>query len=131
MANLTDGAEENILDWYFRTVTAPTRPTAWYIALFTTAPTADAGTGGTEVAGSIGYSRQSVTFSRTNQTLNPSATVTFGPATSSWGTVLAFGIYSASSSGTLYAFANLTNSRTVAQNDTLTFATTDLSITLD
>jgi hypothetical protein len=132
MANLTNTAEENILDWYFTTGSAPTRPTAWWVALFVTTPTADDGTGGTECTGT-GYTREQVTtFVRTSQTLNPTATLTFGPATAAdWGTINGFGIYSASTSGTLYAFAALTTPRAIGDGDSAEFATTDLTITLD
>ena len=46
MAALSDYAEKLLLD-YSMTAGSVTRPTAWYVALYTSAPT-DAG-GGTEV----------------------------------------------------------------------------------
>lgn len=131
MANqdFTNALEELVLDWAF-TTGSPTRPTAWYIGLFTVLPTADAGTGGTECSDD-GYARQSVTFERTSQTMNPTATVTFGPATENWTEVVGFGIFSASTEGTLYAFKALTNARTLGNGDSATFATSDLTITID
>jgi hypothetical protein len=131
MANLTNTAEENILDWYFTSGAAPTRPTAWWIGLYTVIPSADDGTGGTECS-NTGYARQQVTtFVRTSQTLNPTATLTFGPATENWTEVVAFGVFSAVTSGTLYGFASLTTARTVNNGDSAEFATSDLTITLD
>ena len=59
MSALSDFSEALVLDWLM-TNGAATRPTAWYIALFTAAPS-DSG-GGTEVSGS-GYAREAVTFS--------------------------------------------------------------------
>jgi len=58
MSALSDYSEKLLLDWLMTTGSA-TRPTAWYVGLFTAAPS-DSG-GGTEVSGN-GYSRQSVTF---------------------------------------------------------------------
>lgn len=133
MANqmFTNSTEEDLLDWYFTSGAAPTRPTAWYVGLFTVIPSADDGTGGTECS-DTGYSRQQVTtFVRTNQTLNPTAALTFGPAVGAWTQVVAFGIWSASSAGTLYAFAPLTTSRTLGDGDSAEFATSDLTITID
>ena len=130
MADFTDYLEQEILDWAF-TVSAVTRPTAWWIALFTTTPTADAGTGGTEVSAG-GYSRQgSITFSRSASTLTPSTSVSFGPATASWGTVNGFGVYDSSSGGNLLAFEDLTTPRAIGDGDSAKFSTSDLSITLD
>jgi len=131
MANLVNQIEEDILDWVFTSGAAPTRQTAWYVGLFTVIPSADDGTGGTECS-NAGYSRQQVTtFVRTGQTLNPTATLTFGPATENWTEVVAFGIWDASSSGNLLAFASLTTARTLSNGDSAQFATTDLTITLD
>jgi len=58
MAALSDYAEKLLLDWAMTTGSA-TRPTAWYVALYTAAPS-DSG-GGTEVS-TGGYARQAVTF---------------------------------------------------------------------
>ena len=58
MSALSDHAENLILNFLMTSGTA-TRPTAWYVALYTVAPS-DAG-GGTEVSGN-GYSRQTVAW---------------------------------------------------------------------
>jgi hypothetical protein len=129
MADYTDAAEQLSLDWLW-TNAAVTRPTAWYVGLFTTTPTADDGTGGTECS-NAGYARQSVTLVRTGSVMNPNAVVTFGPATENWTQVVGFGFWSALTSGTLYAFKALTTPRTLSNGDSAEFATADLSITLD
>jgi len=64
MAALSDHAENLVLNWLMTSGSA-TRPTAWYVALYTAAPN-DAG-GGTELSGS-GYSRQSVAFTTASGT---------------------------------------------------------------
>jgi hypothetical protein len=134
MANqdFTTGTEQNLLDWYFTAGAAPTRPTAWWLGLFSVLPTANAGTGGTELTGAGGYARQAVTFVRTDRTLNPDAVVTFGPASGAdWAEAVGFGIFSAETAGTLYAFKALTTPRVVAVGETSSFATAALSITQD
>ena len=129
MADYTNLAEERSLDWLW-TNGAATRPTAWYVGLFTTTPTADDGTGGTECS-NAGYARQSVTLVRTLQTMNPSAVVTFGPATENWTEVVGFGFWDAVTAGNMLAFEALVTPRTLSNGDSAEFATADLSVTLD
>jgi hypothetical protein len=131
MADFTNYLEAEVLKWAFQTASA-TRPTAWHVGLFTTAPTADDGTtSAVECAGS-GYSRQSATFSLSAQTLTLSSALTFGPATSSWPQVVAFGIWdAASASAQILAFENLTSARSIGSGDSAEFATSALTITLD
>jgi hypothetical protein len=129
MADFTNSTEELILDWWGN-LGSPTRPSAHWIALFNTTPTADDGTGGTENSNS-GYARQSVTWVRSAQTLNPTATVTFGPAGEAWAQVNGFGVFTLVTGGTLMAFEDLTTARTLGNGDSAEFATADLSITLD
>jgi hypothetical protein len=129
MADFTDTSEAAILDWW-GAIGSPSRPTAHWISLFTVIPSADDGTGGTECSNS-GYARQSVTWVRSGQTLNPSATVTFGPAGEAWTEVVAFGVHSLVTGGVIYAFKGLTTPRTLGNGDSAEFATSDLSVTLD
>lgn len=58
MAGLTNFGEDLVLDFLFTANTA-TRPTAWYVSLYTVAPTES--TGGTEVTGGS-YARVSTSF---------------------------------------------------------------------
>ena len=130
MAGLTNYAEDLVLDWLFTTGSA-TRPTSWYVALYTVAP-GEAG-GGTEVSGGS-YARVSATFTVSGTaptTASNSAAVEFAEASGSWGTIVAAGIFDASTSGNLIAFANLTTSKTIDTGDVLRFNTGALDITLD
>ena len=130
MAGFTNYSENLVLNWVFTTNSA-TRPTSWYVALYTVAP-GESG-GGTECSGTS-YARQSVTFSVTGTaptTASNSAAVEFPTAGGSWGTVVAAGIFDASSSGNLLAFADLTTSKTIDTGDVLRFNTGALTITLD
>lgn len=130
MAGFTNYSEDLVLNWMF-TANAATRPSAWYVALYTVAP--GEGGGGTECSGTS-YARQTVAFSVTGTsptTAANSAAVEFPTAGGSWGTIVAAGIFTASTGGTLLAFADLTTSKTIDTGDVLRFNTGALTITLD
>jgi len=129
MAALSDHAEALLLDWLMTSGTA-TRPTAWYVGLFTAAPS-DSG-GGTEVS-TGGYSRQSVTFDAASSpggTTSNSGAVTFTASGGDYGTVTHIGIFDASTSGNLLWHGALTASKTVADGDTLEFSAGNIDLTL-
>lgn len=130
MAGLSNFAEDLVLDWLFTTGSA-TRPTAWYVALYTVAP--GEGGGGTEVSGGS-YARQVATFTVSGTaptTAANSGAIEFPTATGNWGTIVAAGIFDASTSGNLIAFADLTASKTIQSGDVLRFNAGTLTITLD
>lgn len=119
---------ENLALVYLLTNGSATRPTAWYLGLFTTDPT-DAGTG-TEVSG-VDYARESIAFSVTNDQASNSATVTFSPAgAGGWGTITHVGIFDASTSGNLLFHGAVTTSKTIDAGDTFQVSTGNLTITL-
>lgn len=129
MAALSDHAEALLLDWLMTTGTA-TRPTAWYVALYTAAPS-DSG-GGTEVSGS-GYSRQAVTFDAASSpggTTSNTGAVSFTASGGSFGTVTHIGIFDASSGGNLLWHGAMTASKTVADGDTLEFSIGNIDLTI-
>jgi hypothetical protein len=130
MAGFTNYAEDLVLDWLFSAASA-TRPTSWYVALYTVAP--GEGGGGTEVSGGS-YARQSATFTISGtsptQAANTSA-IEFPTASGSWGTIVAAGVFDASTGGNLLAFADLTASKTIGSGDVLRFDAGTLVITLD
>ena len=119
--------ETNVLTWTF-TNGAVTRPTAWYLGLFTAAP-GEAG-GGTEVSGN-GYVREAVTFTVSGDLATNSAAVEFDVATGSWGTITHVAVFDALSGGNQIAYATLTVSKTIATGDVLRVPAGDLDITLD
>lgn len=128
MSGFTDYLEDALLKHVF-TNTAYTSPTTVYAALFTVAPS-DTG-GGTEVSGGA-YARQSMAFSvsGTGTLATNSAAVEYPTATADYGTVVAVGIFDASTSGNLLAYANLTTSKTVSSGDVFRFNVGDVDITL-
>jgi hypothetical protein len=129
MAALSDYAEKLLLDWMM-TAGAATRPTAWYVALYTAAPS-DAG-GGTEVSGS-GYARQAVTFAAASTpagTTSNTSAITFTAAGGDWGAVSHIGLFDASTSGNLLWHGAMTATKTIADGDTLEFAIGNIDLTL-
>jgi hypothetical protein len=129
MAALSDHAENLLLNFLMTTGTA-TRPTNWYLALYTAAPN-DAG-GGTEVSGN-GYSRQSVswdTASGTGGTTSNSGNVTFTASGGNFGNVTHIGIFDASTSGNLLWHGAMAASKQVNAGDSIQFATGSIDLTI-
>lgn len=119
--------ETKVLDHVF-TNTAYTSPSAVYVALFTSSPAEDGS--GTEVSGG-GYARQAGSFSVSGNTATTTAAIEYPTATDDYGTVTHVGIYDASTSGNLLAYAALTASKNISSGDVFRIPTGDLDITLD
>ena len=130
MSSFTDYTENLALTYLFNTGSV-TRPTAWFVGLFTAAPS-DTG-GGTEVTGN-GYARVSagtISGSGTATTFTNAAAIEFAAASGgNWGTIGWAGIYTASTGGTLLAWAPLTTSKAINDGDIFRIPTSSLSITL-
>jgi len=129
MAALSDYAENLLMNWMM-TTDSVTRPTAWYVALYTAAPS-DSG-GGTEVSGN-GYSRQALTVgtaSGTGGTTSNTSNITFTAAGGNWGTITHIGIHDASSGGNLLWHGAMSASKTIADGDTLQFNTGNIDLTI-
>src|SRR5210317_1732059 len=124
--SFSNSFETTVLNWAF-TAGAATRPTAWYIALFTTDPGETSG--GTEVSGG-GYVRQSASFTVTGDTATNSAAIEYPEATSSYGTVTHIAIMDASTGGNQIAYAALSASKAIDTGDILRIPANDLDITL-
>ena len=131
MSSFTDYTESLVLTWLFTTSSA-TRPTAWYVGLFTAAPS-DTG-GGTEVSGNA-YARVAtgtLSVSGTSPTnCTNAAAIEFAAASGgNWGTITHVAIFDASTSGNMLGWAALTTSRTINDGDILRIPAGDLDITL-
>ena len=128
MANINTFTENLVLTWAM-TASAATRPTTWYLGLFTVTPTAAGG--GTELSGN-GYSRQSITFgTASGGVISNTNSITFGPdTTADWGAIAYCAVMDASTAGNMLWFGSLTASRTLAVGDTMTFAAAALSLSL-
>ena len=125
--SFTNFLETEILDHVFAGA-AYTAPGTHYLGLFTSAP-GEAG-GGTELSGSA-YARQSVAFTTSGNTTSNNAAVEFPTATGSWGTVTHVGVFDASTSGNLMAYATLSSSKAIATGDVFRVPSGDLDITLN
>jgi hypothetical protein len=119
--------ETEILDHVFGG-NAYSAPATIYLGLFTSNPDEDGS--GTEISGS-GYARKSVAFTVSGNTASNSAAVEFDTATGSWGTITHVGIFDASTSGNLMAYAALTASKAIETGDVFRVPSGDLDITLD
>lgn len=138
MAGMSSYLETALLNHILRS-TSYTAPTTIAVALCTSSLTsADTTLSGKEVANSNGYARQTV-GPGTSIWAAPSAgatsnnnTITFGPATGSWGTVTYVAICDSATynGGNMLFFGALASSKTVGSGDTVNFNATNLSITL-
>lgn len=113
-----------------------TRPATVYVALYTAAPS-DSG-GGTEVGTGTwtNYARVAVTNNSTNfpaasgGSKSNGTAIDFGTATTSGSvTVVAVGIFDASTSGNLLYWADLTTNKTVSNGDPVKFNASALVVT--
>lgn len=125
--SFTNDLETRVLQWAL-TNGSPTRPTAWYIGLFTAAP-GEAG-GGTEVSGGS-YVRKAVTFTVSGNLATNSAAVEWPTATATWGTITHVAVFDALTTGNMLVYASLTSSKTIASGDVLRIPAGDLDVTLD
>lgn len=130
MSSFTNYTENLVLTWLLTTGSA-TRPTAWYVGLFTAAPN-DAG-GGTEVSGN-GYARKvtgTITVSGTDTTATNSAAIEFAAASGgNWGTITHAAIFDAETGGNMIAWAQLTTARTINDGDVFRIPASSLTVTL-
>jgi hypothetical protein len=131
MSSFTDHTENLVLTWLLTNGTA-TRPTAWYVGLFTAAPS-DTG-GGTEVTGN-GYARVAtgtITVSGTTPTnATNAAAIEFAAASGgNWGAIGWAAIFDADTGGNMIAWAALSTSRTINDGDVLRIPAGDLDVTL-
>lgn len=126
MSGLSNAAELLVLDGYHR-VTAAYQPAAFYLALFTTNPDFDLGTGGVEATGG-GYVRKAITWGASTGN-NPCSSANTNQMTWTLGTDIAagtykgYGIYSASGGGTFLSGKAFAADRVIAvAGDKIDFA---------
>ena len=127
--SFSNSTETLVLNWLL-TAGSATRPTAWYLALFTSNPDEDGS--GTEVSTSgTAYARQTAAFTVSGNTASNSAAIEFPTATASYGTVSHVGVYDASTGGNLIAYAALSTAKAIDTGDVLRVNLGELDITLD
>lgn len=141
---LSDTYEKNVLDKVF-SATDFTPPATLYAALLTDSNTSTQRAAGTVTEVSTGvwtnYARTAVTNNATNFPAASGATasksngtsIAFGTAaiTGTAPVVTACALYSASTAGTLVAFASLTSNQTINNGNVVSIASSALTFTLD
>ena len=127
--SFSNPTETLVLNWLL-TAGSATRPTAWFLALFTSNPDEDGS--GTEVS-TVGtaYARQTAAFTVSGNTASNNAAIEFPTATASYGTVSHVGVYDASTGGNLIAYAALSTAKAIDTGDVLRLPLGELDITLD
>jgi len=126
--SLTNAFETHTLQ-YLLTTDSVTRPTSWYIGLFTSDPT-DTGSAGTEVSTGTGYARTSVTFTVSGDTASNSAAVEFPAASGgNWGTISHIGVMDAATGGNMIVHSALDTAKAINDGDVFRIPTGDLDIT--
>jgi hypothetical protein len=128
VSDMSNYLEGKLVEHTFRNV-AYTSPTTVYLRLWTAVTDAEAGTG-TEVTGG-GYTGQAVTFgAHSNGVILNSGSVSFTASGANYGTVTHASLADAATAGNqLTVIKALANSRVVNDGDTLTFATSAISVT--
>lgn len=128
MSSFTDHTETLALNYLF-TNAAVTRPTGWFLALFTGAP-GEAG-GGTELSTSgTAYVRKAAAFTVSGNLATNSAPIEFDVAATNWGTITHVAVFDAVSGGNMLAYAPLAASKTIGSGDVFRVPAGDLDITL-
>lgn len=134
MAGFIDTLEQAVLDHVLNDG-AYSPPTNWFVALSTTTPT-ETGSNFTEPSGNA-YARVSTAAAdwaaatgTAPASKNNANAVTFPTASGSWGTVTHFGLFLASSGGTVQIWGALTVSKAVGSGDTASFGAGTLKVQL-
>jgi hypothetical protein len=126
---------ENLALNYLLTTDSNTRPTEWYLALFTNtsgnaATNLEAGTLTDEISISgTAYAREAIAFNTaTTGTSSSDGTVTFDAATANWGTITHVAVMDASTAGNVLFYGAVTTPKTIETGDT--FQVTDGNLTV-
>ena len=125
--SFSDTFETTVLSWAF-TSAAVTRPTAWYVGLFTAAP-GEAG-GGTEVSGG-GYVRMPATFTVSGNLATNSAAIEWLPASALWGSITHAAVFDAVTGGTMISYAAVNTPKLIDTGDIFRIPAGDLDVTLN
>ncbi len=128
MPSMSDFLENKVIDHLLRNQ-AYTPPTTVYVALYTTMPNKETGASGVEVTGGS-YARQAVTLSAGSGGSSAN-TAALSYSNMPAATVLGVGLFDALTGGNMLMSDVLTTNKTVAAGDTLSFATSSLTVAFD
>lgn len=140
MAGMTRYLQKKLLDHFINSASY-TAPTTLYVSLHTASP-GEAGSHSNEIGSGVGYSRQTLTGNIGTTDLSTgiassTTTITFGPATSDWGTVNYIGIEEAPSGGSpdlsnnMLMFGAPTTAKTIVNGQSFTIAIGQISLQFD
>lgn len=135
MGAASDYLELKLLDHLLKN-TSYTSPTAIYIGLSSADPT-DSASNECKAVGVDNYGRKQVIFATASagSAVGPTATTTFNQCTgNSWGTIHGYCIFdhsSATNSSNYLLYGTLSSDVTCNVNDTVEFATSSITISLD
>lgn len=125
--NLTNYSEALLLKWLM-TAQSATRPTAWYVALYSSDP--GESPGGAELSGN-GYARQTVTFG-TDGTTNDADSGTFtNNSGGDWAQATHLGIFDSLTGGNPLWYGPLAVAKTVQASDTLKFLAGEIDLGIE
>lgn len=125
--SLSNAYETHVLNWLLTTGSA-TRPTGWFVGLFTSDP--GEANSGSEVSGN-GYERMDATFSVSGDSAENTNTIEFPAATGNWGTITHFVIFTSKTGGTRIAHGSLQTSKAINLADVGRFVPGTLTVTID
>ncbi len=128
MANFTTSLETRFMNFFF-TNGVVTQPTGFNVGLWTADPTPSVGPG--EVGGGLGYSQQPLTpaqWTLTGNQIQNNLALTFGPATSNWGTISHVVVFDQVPNALIYGA--FTVAKTVNTGDTLVIPMNGLTFTV-
>lgn len=129
MTAATDFLEAEAMKHFFMNTAPAARPTAWAVALHSSAPTDAAPTTG-EISGNA-YARQAVTWNRTAGVCSNVAAVTFPAATPAGYTVTHVSVWETAPGANCLFHGALAVSKTLLVNESISFAIGELLLSLD
>jgi hypothetical protein len=130
MAALSTYAENQVVNFLLRGTT-PTVPSQWFLALYTTNPTAFDTGAEIPFTGSSNYFRQPITFGPpSNGSLANTGEIDFPPAGTTWGNVAYAAIRDAATGGNLLFYGSLVLPRYINAGDVLRFLVGNVTVTV-
>lgn len=135
MSGMTSYLQKKLLD-DLTGVASYSTPGTLYLSLHTAAPN-DTGSHAAEVSTSgTGYARQSLASKigaadATSGIAQNTSTITFGPASASWGTISHLGIEDASSAGNMLLWAAPSAAKNIASGQSFPFVASQISLRFD
>lgn len=127
--NISNYNENLLLNWALTTASV-TRPSSWYIGLFSDTPGLIIDQPSSEITNDD-YSRQVVSFATASSGSTSNISIVNFSATTTWSTVSYMGIFDSQSSGNLLFWGGFNQPRIIYPNDQLNFSLDTIKIFLN